>query len=309
MDCFTRCRCLVKIEAKFRCVGATCRRECSWYVCPVVGHTVVDQKVQFRVDLYEKQTHHRLCLVSRRSCSGLLIRIRGRNGLLYPLNGPRSLRSRGDTAPSSWPSGSVRERPRTGTRAMTNGKKLVRLVRPTSACPTISFVRIIPRKLTMKNFIFIILMLLQSFLCENNSFAKDQISVIECRPSIQTTSSEGNLWPKFFLKNNNLCFDVTGWMDYKGNNCLDRLGNAQWKAIVIVMQNGESQGRDETDFRVKNAKVTDQQIEYSIEWRRDGDWKLLQRVSVNRLTGEGVDWFVDEHGGTPIQCQAKKQKF
>ena len=161
----------------------------------------------------------------------------------------------------------------------------------------------------MKTFCFVIWMLISIFVYECNSFTKDSISVIDCKPSVQTKSSEGNLWPKFFLKNNNLCFDVAGWMDYKGNNCLDRLGNAQWRAIVIIMQNGESQGRDETEFRVSNAKVTDQQIEYAIEWRRGGAWQLLQRVSVNRLTGEGVDWFVDEHGGTPIQCQARKQKF
>lgn len=72
---------------------------------------------------------------------------------------------------------------------------------------------------------------------------------------------------------------------------------------------GESKGRDLFQFRVIDSNVTNNHLEYKIEWRRDGDWQTMQNVSINRFTGHGVRYFNTEHGGESYQCRAEARKF
>lgn len=153
----------------------------------------------------------------------------------------------------------------------------------------------------MKKLLFIPLM----FLFVVNGVALGQ-SLITCTPN------EGKLemWPEIYIsKKKRLCFDVAGWRGYKGNNCVDNGGNARWSAYVFVTKNGENAGRTDTLFKVENVIFTDTRIEYQVWWRRHEDWVLQQSIEIDRLTGRGVDWFVDEQGGQSISCSVKNPKI
>lgn len=130
---------------------------------------------------------------------------------------------------------------------------------------------------------------------------------IECKPTDK--NSEADLWPEIYLSDSEqLCFDVAGMSGYRGNNCVRNGKSTQWHGIAIVSVNGESQGRDDTDFRVRSAVVTKEQLKYKIEWRRAGlKWQPMQIVEINRLTGQGVSWFLGMHGGESLLCR-KLQK-
>ncbi|WP_261434754.1 hypothetical protein [Serratia ficaria] len=79
---------------------------------------------------------------------------------------------------------------------------------------------------------------------------------------------------------------------------------------VIVDIDGESQGRDDTWFRVVNPTITDKKIEYKIEGSRDKKaWGLVSNVSINRLSGQAVDWLIGEHGGTAYKCHLEGRKI
>jgi len=110
-----------------------------------------------------------------------------------------------------------------------------------------------------------------------------------------------HLWPDIYLsKLGSLCFDMGS-----EKNCVRNGGSIQWSAFTIVMIGDESQGRDDTTFRVRNVVVTDERLAYMIEWSRGDKWHVMQRVSINRLTGDGVNYFVDgEQGGDTMRCRA-----
>jgi hypothetical protein len=113
-------------------------------------------------------------------------------------------------------------------------------------------------------------------------------------------------WPEIYLsKSGALCFDSGS-----DRNCVRNGGSTQWSAFTIVMIGDESQGRDDTSFRVRNAVVTDERLAYIIEWSRSNDWHVLQRISINRLTGDGVNFFVNgEQGGDSMHCRAVSKKI
>ena len=129
--------------------------------------------------------------------------------------------------------------------------------------------------------------------------ATDSKAKIELYPSIYIDSDQ-----------NALCFNVTSWPGYKGSNCVRDRGQVKWNAIVIMFdKNGDSMGRNETDFRASNVSITNEAIGYFLEWGRAGKWFPKQRIEINRLTGNGVDWFLTEHGGLSIKCTGNSHKF
>ena len=79
--------------------------------------------------------------------------------------------------------------------------------------------------------------------------------------------------------------------------------------MVIVSMDGESQGRDSTRFRVNNAVVKEDHLEYVIEWSRGVAWKPMQNVKINRLSGSAVSYFVTMHGGDLYQCHLERRKI
>jgi hypothetical protein len=130
---------------------------------------------------------------------------------------------------------------------------------------------------------------------------------IECTPEPKSISS---MWPGIYLsKTKELCFDVRGWASFRGQNCVRNGGAIQWQGVVIVSMDGESQGRDDTTFRVRKPVVTDERLEYVIEWTRSNDWRPMQHVSINRLTGVGVSYFVTMHGGDTMNCHIAAKKL
>lgn len=117
-------------------------------------------------------------------------------------------------------------------------------------------------------------------------------------------NSETSIWPSLYMQDSNtLCFDVKGWPEYSGTNCVKNGKTAKWTGMVIVWEDGESRGRDSTNFRVVNPVINDDQIQYSIEWSRGDEWRTMQNVAINRLTGGAVSYFVSEHGGESYQCR------
>src|SRR5438093_2396913 len=98
-----------------------------------------------------------------------------------------------------------------------------------------------------------------SMLILSTAFAQ---TPVECKG--RETAPYAYLWPTIYISKDNmkLCFNVQSWMNYKGNNCVSNGGTIEWRGIVIVSIGGESQGRDDTHFRVKDAVFTDEQIRY-----------------------------------------------
>ena len=140
--------------------------------------------------------------------------------------------------------------------------------------------------------------------------AKADQTIISC--TSVDPRSKFELHPGIYLDANKniLCFNVKGWPGYRGNNCVGSGQKIKWNAIVILFdRDGNSLGRDETDFQVSNVSITNEEIRYYMEWGRSGKWLPKQRIQINRLTGDGVDWFVSEHGGQPIKCNGNARKF
>ncbi|MGJ0579070.1 hypothetical protein ACR71G_13475 [Xenorhabdus bovienii] len=131
-------------------------------------------------------------------------------------------------------------------------------------------------------------------------------------PIICENESTGNtstsIWPSLYLSDpNTLCFDVKGWPEFSGTNCVKNGKSAKWIGLVIVFEDGESHGRDSTNFRVMNPTITDERIEYQIEWSRGDEWRTMQNVAINRLTGGAVSYLINEHGGDSYQCRIAKK--
>lgn len=132
-------------------------------------------------------------------------------------------------------------------------------------------------------------------------------SPIICK-SDDTSHAITSIWPSIYLsKSGALCFDVKNWPEYSGTNCVGNGKSAQWTGLVIVTEDGESHGRDLTNFRVRNPVVNDEQIKYTIEWSRGEAWRPMQEVMINRITGGAVSYFVTMHGGESYQCTLGKK--
>lgn len=136
-------------------------------------------------------------------------------------------------------------------------------------------------------------------------------SRIVCDPVNKYAKGKTSIWPEPYLSEKGLlCFDVTGWTGFDGQNCVFRNGEqAQWGAVVLMADDGKSLGRGYTYFRVDKPKVSNELISYRIMWRRSGDWKLSQDIQINRLTGKAISYFTDEHGGESYDCRLEKRKI
>lgn len=135
------------------------------------------------------------------------------------------------------------------------------------------------------------------------------VTLIDCK-NTNSKNSETSIWPMPYLSAaGQLCFDVKGWPEFSGSNCVADGKNTRWTGLVIVWEDDESQGRDSTEFRVVKPIVNESNITYMIEWSRGGAWRPMQHVTINRLTGVAVSYFVREHGGETYQCKPRKKAF
>ena len=135
------------------------------------------------------------------------------------------------------------------------------------------------------------------------------VTLIECKNE-DSKNSITSIWPAPYLSDSGLlCFDVKGWPEFSGSNCVSNGKITHWTGLVIVSEDNESQGRDSTKFRVSKPTVNSNNIEYIIEWSRGGTRRPMQHVAINRLTGVAVSYFVREQGGETYQCRAGKKAF
>ena len=135
-------------------------------------------------------------------------------------------------------------------------------------------------------------------------------SRIVCEQTSKAGEQIASIWPSPYLSEKGaLCFDVKGWPEYSGQNCVTNGGRISWTGLVIVNVDGESQGRDSTSFRVVTPVVNNDLIEYVIEWSRNSNWEPMQRVKINRLSGEAVSYFITMHGGEAYQCHLERRKL
>lgn len=135
------------------------------------------------------------------------------------------------------------------------------------------------------------------------------VTLIDCKNE-DSNKPITSIWPSPYLSDSGLlCFDVKGWSEFSGSNCVANGKNVRWTGMVIVSEDAESQGRDSTNFRVSNPTVNENNIDYIIEWSRGADWRPMQHVAINRLTGVAVSYFVREHGGETYRCRAGKKAF
>ena len=127
---------------------------------------------------------------------------------------------------------------------------------------------------------------------------------IECEASVKLS----RVLPGIYLnRSEQLCFDVLGWSEYKGQNCVKNGQSIQWKATVPVIERDQIYGREPTQFRVQSAVVTDERFDYAVEWSRGGEWQLLQRIGINRITGSGV--ISRKERSEPMQCRTVPKKI
>ncbi len=136
-------------------------------------------------------------------------------------------------------------------------------------------------------------------------------SRIVCTPTAgANVITTGSISPTPFIRHDgSLCFDVTSWPEYSGRNCVRDGGSIAWTGLVIVDVDGESQGRDSTEFRVVKPVVRSERIAYRIEWRREGDWRPMRDISINRLSGEAVSRSLTSHGSDTFQCRLEQRKL
>lgn len=133
-------------------------------------------------------------------------------------------------------------------------------------------------------------------------------SMIVCEAESRNDQSATGIWPRPYLSHDKLCFDMR--VD-SGDTCVGNGKTTTWlTGAVIVEIDGVPQGRDDTWFRVVNPAITDKKIEYVIEGSRDKKtWGTVSHVSINRLSGQAVDWFIGEHGGDSYQCHLEGRKI
>lgn len=105
---------------------------------------------------------------------------------------------------------------------------------------------------------FLSLLLFVSF-----SSHSSNISRIICKPSNSNGTATSAIWPQPYLLNDKLCFDIR--ID-SGNACVADGKTTTWfTESVIIMQNNESLGRDDTWFRVNRPTINDLRIAYTVE--------------------------------------------
>ncbi|HGN8755705.1 MULTISPECIES: hypothetical protein [Enterobacter cloacae complex] len=154
----------------------------------------------------------------------------------------------------------------------------------------------------MKNkfFAFTVLVSLQAIASEPH--------VIVCKPQDSKDRSATGIWPSPYLSKDKLCFNIRA---DAGNECVGNGQSTSWLTeAVIVDIDGKPQGRDDTWFRVVSPTITDKKIEYKIEGSRDKNtWGLVSNVTIDRLTGQAVDWLIGEHGGISYQCHVEGRKI
>ena len=67
-------------------------------------------------------------------------------------------------------------------------------------------------------------------------------SLIVCEPDPKSGAPITSLWPAPYLSPTGaLCFDVKGWPEYSGQNCVTDGGRVTWTGMVIVSMDGDSQ--------------------------------------------------------------------
>lgn len=132
--------------------------------------------------------------------------------------------------------------------------------------------------------------------------------LIVCEPASKNDRSATGIWPVPYLTQNKLCFNMKA---QTGNTCVKNGLTTTWfTEAVIVTVDGESMGRDDTWFRVARPTVNEREIEYTIEASRDKkQWIIMSRVSINRISGQAVDWLIREHGGTSYNCHLEGKKL
>lgn len=133
-------------------------------------------------------------------------------------------------------------------------------------------------------------------------------SLIVCEPQNTNDQSATGIWPAPYLSKDKLCLDIRA---DSGDTCVSNGQSTNWfTEAVIVDIDGQPQGRDDTWFRVVHPIITDKTIEYKIEGSRDNKtWGLVSHVSINRLSGQAVDWLIGEHGGISYQCHLEGRKI
>ena len=135
-------------------------------------------------------------------------------------------------------------------------------------------------------------------------------SLIVCEPAARNGKAITSIWPTPVLsKTGNLCFDVRGWPEFSGRNCVRNGGHVAWTGLVIVSMDGVSKGRDSTSFRVNSPVVNDQNVEYVIEWSRGGHWLPMQHVAIDRLSGQAVSYFLSMTGGETYNCHLQHRQL
>ena len=96
-----------------------------------------------------------------------------------------------------------------------------------------------------------------------------------------------------------------------GNTCAGNGRTANWfsRGVIVTVDN-ESKGRNDTFFRVIKPVISDKEIKYIVEASRDGSsWFQISHVSIDRLSGNAIDWLIKEHGGTSYQCHLEPPKI
>lgn len=132
--------------------------------------------------------------------------------------------------------------------------------------------------------------------------------LIVCEPANKNDQSATGIWPAPYLSQSKLCFNMKA---QSGSTCVKNGLTTTWfSEAVIVSIDGESQGRDDTWFRVVKPVITDKEIEYTIEASRNRkNWGAMTHVSINRISGQAVDWLINEHGGTSYDCHLEGKKI
>lgn len=131
---------------------------------------------------------------------------------------------------------------------------------------------------------------------------------IVCESQNPNDQSATGIWPSPYLSGDKLCFDIRV---NSGSACVGNGKTTKWLSnAVIVDIDGVNQGRDDTWFRVKKPTIIAERIEYTLEATRDNqNWSTVSRVTINRLSGQAVDWFIGEHGGNSYQCHLEHRKI
>jgi len=132
---------------------------------------------------------------------------------------------------------------------------------------------------------------------------------IVCEPDSQNGGIT-SIWPElYFSDKKELCFDVRGMTEYAGKNCVSSGGSTSWTGLLLLVVDGESKGRGNTNFRVVKPVIDEDYIDYTIEWTRNGNWAPMKKVHINRVSGAAVSYFVTMHGGESFQCKLKSRSL